>query len=97
MVYFGLGSWYQTTHHIKNTGVIKMPNKVTPIMPAKTAVPSVRRISAPAPRGNHRRQHAENEGERCEQRQGFRGQSLPRRRSLPPYARVKRSRAVECW
>jgi hypothetical protein len=27
----------------------KMPNRVTLIMPAKTAVPSVRRISAPAP------------------------------------------------
>ena len=33
----------------KNTGVRKMPNRVTPNMPAKTAVPSERRISAPAP------------------------------------------------
>ena len=34
---------------MKNTGVRKMPNSVTPNMPLKTAVPSVRRISAPAP------------------------------------------------
>ena len=33
----------------KNTGVRTMPNRVTPTMPLKTAVPSVRRISAPAP------------------------------------------------
>ena len=33
----------------KKTGVRKMPNSVTPSMPLKTAVPSVRRISAPAP------------------------------------------------
>ena len=33
----------------KNTGVRKMPNDVTPSMPLKTAVPRVRRISAPAP------------------------------------------------
>ena len=34
----------------KKTGVSASPNRVTPIMPLKTAVPSVRRISAPAPR-----------------------------------------------
>ena len=33
----------------KNTGVRKMPNSVTPSMPLNTAVPSVCRISAPAP------------------------------------------------
>jgi len=33
----------------KNTGVKKIPNKVTPSIPKKTAVPRVRRISAPAP------------------------------------------------
>ena len=33
----------------KNTGVRKTPKAVTPIMPANTAVPRVRRISAPAP------------------------------------------------
>ena len=33
----------------KNTGVRKMPNSVTPTMPLKTAIPSDRRISAPAP------------------------------------------------
>ncbi len=33
----------------KNTGVRKMPNRVTPIMPLNTAVPSDWRISAPAP------------------------------------------------
>ena len=33
----------------KNTGVRNMPNSVTPNMPLNTAVPSVRRISAPAP------------------------------------------------
>ena len=31
----------------KNTGVRKMPTRVTPNMPLKTAVPRVRRISAP--------------------------------------------------
>ena len=34
---------------LKNTGVRKMPNSVTPNMPLNTASPSVRRISAPAP------------------------------------------------
>ena len=34
---------------MKKTGVKKMPNSVTPNMPLKTAVPSARRISAPAP------------------------------------------------
>jgi len=33
----------------KKTGVRSKPNKVTPIMPLKTAVPSAWRISAPAP------------------------------------------------
>ena len=33
----------------KNTGVRKRPNAVTPSIPANTAVPSARRISAPAP------------------------------------------------
>ena len=33
----------------KNTGVRKTPNRVTPIMPLNTAVPSERRISDPAP------------------------------------------------
>ena len=33
----------------KNTGVKKIPNSVTPIMPLKTAVPSACRISEPAP------------------------------------------------
>ena len=40
----------------KNTGVSRMPNSVTPIMPLNTAVPRACRISAPAPsaitRGN---------------------------------------------
>ena len=34
----------------KNTGVRKIPNKVTPIMPLKTAVPSACRISEPGPK-----------------------------------------------
>src|SRR5262249_19610374 len=34
---------------LKKTGVRKIPNRVTPSMPLKTATPSVRRISAPAP------------------------------------------------
>ena len=33
----------------KKTGVKKMPNKVTPIIPLNTAVPSACRISAPGP------------------------------------------------
>ena len=33
----------------KKTGVRKMPNSVTPSMPLNTAIPSDRRISAPAP------------------------------------------------
>ena len=33
----------------KNTGVRKIPKRVTPSMPLKTVVPRVRRISAPAP------------------------------------------------
>ena len=33
----------------KKSGVRKIPNSVKPIMPLKTAVPSDRRISAPAP------------------------------------------------
>ena len=33
----------------KKTGVRKMPNRVTPSMPLNTAIPSDRRISAPAP------------------------------------------------
>ena len=33
----------------KNTGVKKMPKSVTPTMPLNTAIPSDRRISAPAP------------------------------------------------
>ena len=36
---------------------------MTPSMPAKTAVPSACRISAPGPRGDHQRHHAEDEGE----------------------------------
>jgi hypothetical protein len=35
----------------KNTGVRKMPNAVTPIIPANTAAPNSRRLSAPAPSG----------------------------------------------
>jgi hypothetical protein len=34
---------------LKNIGVRKMPNSVTPSIPLNTAVPSERRISAPAP------------------------------------------------
>ena len=33
----------------KKTGVRKIPNIVTPSIPLNTVVPSVRRISAPAP------------------------------------------------
>ena len=44
-----------------------MPNSVTPNMPLNTAVPSVRRISAPAPVGDHQRHDAEDEGERGHQ------------------------------
>ena len=36
-------------NHVENTGVRKMPKSVTPSMPLKTAMPSERRISAPAP------------------------------------------------
>ena len=47
---------------LKKTGVRKIPNAVTPSMPLKTAVPRVRRISAPAPwainRGSEPRMNA---------------------------------------
>ena len=41
-----------------------MPNTVTPSMPLKTAMPSVRRISAPAPVREQERHDAQDEGHR---------------------------------
>ena len=69
-----------------------MPNTVTPSMPPNTAVPSVRRISAPAPSDKHQRHHAQNEGERCHhdrpQPQPAGGQRgvVPAHARLPPSA-----------
>ena len=44
-----------------------MPNSVTPSIPLNTAIPSDRRISAPAPLATHQRNDAENERERSHQ------------------------------
>ena len=49
---------------VKKTGVRKTPKMVTPSIPLKTVVPSVRRISAPAPGGQDQRDDAEDEGQR---------------------------------
>ena len=49
---------------LKKTGVRKMPKRVTPSMPLNTAVPRVRRISAPAPRAINSGSDAEDERRR---------------------------------
>jgi hypothetical protein len=43
----------------KNTGVRKMPNNVTPIIPLKTAVPRACRISGPGSLRSHQGEHTQ--------------------------------------